>query len=66
MVQLVDGMKQVNLGLIEIEVDGAKKYIYVRTSGQLAVGEYKVWLNNNIVPYASVQRFDENGFMIVD
>ena len=61
----VNGEKQVNLGLIEIEVDGVKRYIYVRTAGQLAVGDYKVWVNNDIVPYASLQKFDENGYMIV-
>ncbi len=60
----VDDIKQLNLGLIEIEVDGTKKYIYVRTAGQLAVGEYKVWLNHDIVPYASAQTFDENGYMV--
>ncbi len=62
----VDGIKQVNLGLIEIEEDGVKHYIYVRTLGQLAVGEYTVWVNNGIVPYGSVQTFDENGYMIID
>ena len=61
----VNGEKQVNLGLIPIEVDGVKRYIYVRTAGQLAVGDYKVWVNNDIVPYASLQKFDENGYMIV-
>ncbi len=60
----VDGVKQVNLGLIEIEVNGEKQYIYIRTAGQLAVGEYTVWLNHGIVPYASVQTFDGNGYMI--
>ena len=61
----VDGVKQVNLGLIEIEDNGEKCYIYVRTAGQLAVGEYKVWINNGIVPYASAQTFAENGHMVV-
>ena len=62
---LIDGEVQLNLGLIEIEVDGVKRYIYVRTSGQLAVGEYTVWVDNGIVPYASVQKFDDSGYMIV-
>ena len=61
----IDGVKQLNLGLIEIEENGEKFYIYVRTAGQLAVGEYKVWLDNGIVPYASVQTFDENGRMVI-
>ena len=61
----VNGVKQLNLGLIEIVDNGQKCYIYVRTAGQLAVGEYKVWLDNGIVPYASVQMFDKNGHMIV-
>ena len=61
----VNGEKQLNLGLIEIEDKGEKRYIYVRTSGQLAVGEYKVWINNGIVPYASLQTFDtQTGYMI--
>ena len=60
----VEGTKQVNLGLIEIEVEGINHYIYIRTSGQLAVGEYTVWLNNGIVPYASVQIFNEYGYML--
>lgn len=61
----VNGVKQVNLGLIEIEDNGEKCYIYVRTAGQLAVGTYKVWINNGIVPYAFAQVFDENGHMVV-
>ena len=61
----IDNVMQVNLGLILIEVDGVEKYIYIRTAGQLAVGEYTVWYNHYIVPYASVQTFDENGYMII-
>lgn len=61
----IDNVMQVNLGLVLIEVDGVEKYIYVRTAGQLAVGEYTVWLNHDIVPYASVQTFDANGFMVI-
>ena len=62
----VDGVKQLNLGLIEIVDNGQKCYIYVRTAGQLAVGEYKVWLDNGIVPYASVQMFDKDGHMVLE
>ncbi len=63
----VNGEKQLNLGLIEIEVDGVKHFIYVRTAGQLAVGNYKVWLDNGYVPYASEQVFDANtGYMVTD
>ena len=62
----VDGVKQLNLGLIEIVDKGVKCYIYVRTAGQLAVGEYTVWLNNGIVPYASAQTFDANGYLITE
>lgn len=60
----VDGVKQAGLGMIEIEVSGEKKYIYIRTAGELAVGEYRVYYGNGIVPDYTMQNFDENGFFI--
>ena len=59
----VDGVKQQNLGLIEYEGD----YYYVRTAGQLAVGEYLVWNANGLagIPDRSYQLFGEDGKLII-
>ena len=60
----VDGVKQTNLGMTKIEVDGETKYIYVRSTGQLAVGSYYVYNGNGIVSNWTTQQFDENGYWI--
>ena len=62
----VDGVKQTNLGMIEIEVNGETKYIYVRSAGQLAVGSYYVYNGNGIVSNWTTQQFDENGYWVVE
>ena len=60
----VDGVKQTNLGMIKIEVNGETKYIYVRSAGQLAVGPYYVYNGNGIVSNWTTHQFDENGYWI--
>ena len=50
--------------MIEIEVNGETKYIYVRSAGQLAVGSYYVYNGNGIVSNWTTQQFDENGYWI--
>ena len=60
----VDGVKQTNLGMIEIEVNGETKYIYIRSAGQLAVGAYYIYNGNGIVNNWTTQHFDENGYWL--
>ena len=60
----VNDVKQLDLGMIEIEVLGEKKYIYIRSGGELAVGEYYVYNGNGIVPDLTTQNFDENGYFM--
>ncbi|MBQ8029448.1 MAG: hypothetical protein IJ262_08610, partial [Clostridia bacterium] len=53
----------VGKGLVEIEVEGEKKYIYVRSTGNV-VANADFWIaenNFNIVP--GMYSFDENGYM---
>ena len=49
-------------GLIKLE-DG--NYIYVRSNGQLAIGNYWVTANNDLLPVA-MYTFDSNGMMVVE
>jgi len=55
-----DGVKQIGVGLVEIE-EG--KYIYVRSNGQLAVGDYWPTKTNDLMPYAGYT-FGNDGIMI--
>ena len=52
-------------GLVALEVDGEIKYIYVRTSGQLATGKYWISNNNGLPVKLKGYDFDENGYMMV-
>ncbi len=45
----VNGVKQINLGLVKLD---DTTYIYVRTNGQLAVGNYWPTKTNDLLPYA--------------
>lgn len=62
----VDGVKQFDLGMIKIQVEGKTKYIYIRSGGQLAIGSYYIYKGNGIVANWTTQEFDENGYWITD
>ena len=57
-----------NNGLTEVTVDGETKYIYVKSTGYLATGEYYVTnVTNDFgtgIKKGDKVRFDENGFLV--
>ena len=57
-----NGMKQLGTGLVQLE-DGS--YIYVRTSGELAVGSYWITNHNGLLP-EGMYEFGENGILTVN
>ena len=59
----VDDAIQYCAGLVQLNnEDGTVSYIYVRSNGQLAVGNYWTTNHNNILP-EGIYNFDENGIM---
>ena len=56
----INGHKQVKLGLTKL---GEGKYIYVRSNGELAVGEYYIPANGLGV-VSTLYTFDANGYMV--
>ena len=57
-----DDIIQFAAGLVQLE-NG--KYIYVRSNGQLAIGNYWVTNDNGLLPVA-MYTFDANGMMVVE
>ena len=57
----VDGVKQTDLGLIEL----SGSYYYVRSGGELAIGEYWVDKTNGLVE-AGLYTFGTDGKLIID
>ena len=54
-----DGLKQFGSGLVQLE-NGS--YIYVRTNGELAVGNYWITNHHGLLP-EGMYEFDENGIL---
>ena len=50
-------------GLVKLTVDGETKYIYVRSNGELAVGDYYVTNSQGLLSQG-MYTFGEDGIMI--
>ena len=61
----IDNVRQIGLGLVQLEDETGSFYIYVRSGGDLAVGAYKITKTNNLLPAGSYD-FGTDGKLYVE
>lgn len=61
----IDNVRQIGLGLVQLEDETGSFYIYVRSGGDLAVGAYSITKTNGLLPAGSYD-FGTDGKLYVE